>query len=218
MNAAAATRFARQLALPEVGPEGQERTCAARVAVVGDGLAAEIGGALPRGRRRRHAAARGRRRLVGAARVPSRRSRSSIGRPGAGADVDRSRSEAVDVVRAGFDDDPMLRAAIRLGVPAGALRAPTTSRRASSRSASTDPARTPRSTSCAGRGVSPAGPRAPSGRRAGGERGAARAARVGASRRARARATCASRSTAGTIAQDIPGRPSASRAEARAPR
>ena len=34
-------RYARQIALPEVGPDGQARICAARVAVVGSDLAAE---------------------------------------------------------------------------------------------------------------------------------------------------------------------------------
>ena len=34
-------RYARQIALPEIGPEGQARICAARVAVVGADLAAE---------------------------------------------------------------------------------------------------------------------------------------------------------------------------------
>ena len=41
MNAATVTRFARQLALPEVGPAGQERLGASRAVIVGDGLAAE---------------------------------------------------------------------------------------------------------------------------------------------------------------------------------
>ena len=34
-------RYARHIALPEIGPEGQARICAARVAVVGSDLAAE---------------------------------------------------------------------------------------------------------------------------------------------------------------------------------
>ena len=41
MDRDAAHRYARQIALPEIGPEGQARICGARVAVVGDDLAAE---------------------------------------------------------------------------------------------------------------------------------------------------------------------------------
>ena len=42
MDTANVQRFARQIALPEIGPDGQERICGARVVVVGGDLAAEV--------------------------------------------------------------------------------------------------------------------------------------------------------------------------------
>jgi hypothetical protein len=124
MNAAAATRFARQLALPEVGPAGQERLLRARVAVVGAGLAAETAA------RYLAAAGVGTLRLVGDEGAWDEALRASHpevalehrGRPTAGAGWLDALEAADVVVRAGFDDDPMLSAAIRLGVPAVVVR------------------------------------------------------------------------------------------------
>ena len=59
MNAAAVQRLARQIALPEIGVDGQARLGAARVAVVGGDLTAELGA------RYLAAAGIGRLRLVG---------------------------------------------------------------------------------------------------------------------------------------------------------
>ncbi|MEA2696130.1 MAG: sulfur-carrier protein adenylyltransferase/sulfurtransferase [Myxococcales bacterium] len=124
MNAAAVQRFARQIALPEIGPDGQERLGAARVAVVGGDLTAELGA------RYLAAAGIGRLRLVG-------------GPAGWDADLRASNPDVVvdhralpvdgagwvdaldgmtGVLRSGFDDDAMLRAAIRRGVPVVAVR------------------------------------------------------------------------------------------------
>jgi adenylyltransferase/sulfurtransferase len=126
MNAATATRFARQLALPEVGPDGQERLVAARAAVVGDGLAAETAA--------RYLAAAG----VGALRLLSahgtetwdealRGSNPAVviergPRPADGAAWLAALDDVSIVVRADFDDDALLPAAIRLGLPLVVLR------------------------------------------------------------------------------------------------
>jgi hypothetical protein len=127
LSVTAATRFARQLALPEIGPAGQERLGAARVAIVGGGLAAETAA--------RYLAAAG----VGALRLlggPARDAWDAAlrgsnpdvalehdDRPEDGAAWLASLSDVDLVVRDGFDDDAMLSAAIRLGVPAIVLRA-----------------------------------------------------------------------------------------------
>jgi hypothetical protein len=126
MNAATVTRFARQLALPEVGPAGQERLVAARAAVVGDGLAAETAA--------RYLAAAG----VGALRLLSaggsetwdealRGSNPDVAiergpRPADGAAWLAALDGVSIVVRADFDDDALLPAAIRLGVPLVVMR------------------------------------------------------------------------------------------------
>jgi len=126
MDVAAATRFARQLALPEVGPAGQERLVAARAAVVGDGLAAETAA--------RYLAAAG----VGALRLLSARGTepwdealrgSNPGvaiergpRPADGAAWLAALDGVSIVVRADFDDDALLPAAIRRGVPLVVMR------------------------------------------------------------------------------------------------
>jgi hypothetical protein len=96
-------RFVRQIALPELGREGQERLLEATAVIVGDDLvvetAAEYLAAAGVGRLRRAAPADD-----GAA-WPAALEGASI------------------VLRASFDDDPMLRAAVRLGVPAVIARA-----------------------------------------------------------------------------------------------
>jgi hypothetical protein len=125
MDAATATRFARQLALPEIGPEGQARLHAARVALVGRDLAAETAARylaaagvgtlrLVGGRREWDAALTGSNPGVALEHVP---------RPSQGATWLEALQGATLVVRAGFDDDAMLHAAIRLGIPAITLRA-----------------------------------------------------------------------------------------------
>jgi hypothetical protein len=125
MDTAAAQRFARQLALPELGPAGQERLLAARVAIVGRDLAAEtvarylaaagVGALrLVGGRRDWDGALTGSNPTVALEHVP---------RPTQGPGWLEALAGASLVVRVGFDDDPMLHAAIRLGIPAITLRA-----------------------------------------------------------------------------------------------
>jgi hypothetical protein len=104
MDVAAVARYARQIALPEVGPEGQARICAARVLVVGAGVAAETAATYLR--------------AAGVGEVSARDEAPADGGSWlsalAGVDL---------LVRAGFDDDAMLGAAKRLGLPVLVLRA-----------------------------------------------------------------------------------------------
>jgi hypothetical protein len=126
MNVAAATRFARQLALPEVGAAGQERLLAARAAIVGDGLAAETAA------RYLAAAGVGALRLLGSAATVAwddalRGSNPDVAlehaaRPADGAAWMEALDGVAIVVRADFDDDALLPAAIRQGVPIVVLR------------------------------------------------------------------------------------------------
>ncbi len=125
MTPAQARRFARQLALPEVGPAGQERLLRARVAIVGR----DVGDLVSETAARALAAAGvGTLRLLGArdAAVDAalRASNPDIvlereARPQGGGGVAWVHALAgVDlVVRVGFDDDALLRAAVRTGVP-----------------------------------------------------------------------------------------------------
>jgi len=104
MNVAQVQRFARQIALPEVGPDGQTRIGAARVLVTGGGLVAETAASyLTAG---------------GIGQVITRDVPPSDGNAWlealGGIDL---------VVRAGFDDDAMLGAAKRLGLPVIVARA-----------------------------------------------------------------------------------------------
>jgi hypothetical protein len=133
-------RYLRQIALPEVGPDGQERLAAATIAVAGerDGdLAAEIAA------RYLAAGGVGTLRWIGAAGVAAEVLRASnpdlvvgvTAWPGGRADGQADDAaaggkewvaalEGVDlVVRSGFDDDPMLRATVRLGIPVVLMRA-----------------------------------------------------------------------------------------------
>jgi hypothetical protein len=103
MDAAAVARYARQIALPEVGPEGQARICAARVLVVGAGAAAETAATYLR--------------AAGVGAVIAREGAP----PDGGAWLAALRGVDL-VVRVGFDDDAMLGAAIRLGLPAIIVR------------------------------------------------------------------------------------------------
>jgi hypothetical protein len=100
----ATRRYARQIALPEVGPEGQARIGAARVVIVGDDAAARAAADYLRG--------------GGVGRV------EQIGVPDAEAAEDaadawtRALTGASLVLRFCFADDPLLRTAVRLGIPA----------------------------------------------------------------------------------------------------
>jgi hypothetical protein len=104
MDTEAARRYARQIALSDVGPDGQERICRARVAVVGGDLSADIA-AL-------YLAA------AGVGRVIRLRATERDA-----ADWMAALTEIDLVVRAGFDDDAMAAAASRLGIPVVVMRA-----------------------------------------------------------------------------------------------
>lgn len=124
----AARRYARHVALPEIGAEGQERVCAGHVALVGTGLAIETTaryvlaagagrvtllapGAPPHPVLTRLAAAKVERRYHTAP-WP----RDAVAWVGA--------LEGVDVVvRSGFDDDSLLHAARARGIPVIVARA-----------------------------------------------------------------------------------------------
>ena len=126
MNVASATRFARQLALPEIGPAGQERLAAARAAIVGEGLAAETAA------RYLAAAGVGTLRLLGGDATADwaaalRGSNPDVvlergARPTDGAAWMEALDGVAIVLRADFDDDALMPAAIRRGVPLVVLR------------------------------------------------------------------------------------------------
>ena len=126
MNVATATRYARQLALPEVGAAGQERLVAARAAIVGDGLAAETAA------RYLAAAGVGTLRLLGDAPTTAwdaelRASNPDVAlehapRPTDGAAWMEALAGVSIVVRADFDDDALVPAAVRRAVPLVVLR------------------------------------------------------------------------------------------------
>ncbi len=104
MDPGQVARYARQIALPEIGPQGQAAICGARVLIVGSDLAAETA--------RTYLIAAG----VGA--VQTRQGPAGDG----GAWLDAL--AGIDlVVRTDFDDDAMLGAAARLGVPVVVARA-----------------------------------------------------------------------------------------------
>jgi molybdopterin/thiamine biosynthesis adenylyltransferase len=121
------TRYVRQIALPEIGPAGQERIVAARVALVGRDLAAETAA------RYLAAAGVGTLRLVGGRHEWEADLRGSNPdvvvehepRPAQGPAWLEALEGASAVVRSGFDDDAMLHAAVRLGIPAITMRANT---------------------------------------------------------------------------------------------
>ena len=104
MNVAEVQRYARQIALPEVGPDGQTRIGAARVLVTGGGLVAETAAS--------YLTAAGIGQVIARA-VP----------PADGGAWLEALAEIDLVVRAGFDDDAMLGAARRLGLPVIVARA-----------------------------------------------------------------------------------------------
>ena len=118
-------RHARHIALSEIGPEGQARISAARVAVVGNDLAAETAALYLR--------AAGVIQLVP---ITARRGESSSSFPlpaprGEGTGEGSPDAQAwlaslkdVDlVIRSGFDDDAMIATATRLGLPVIVVRA-----------------------------------------------------------------------------------------------
>jgi hypothetical protein len=94
----ATRRYARQIALPEIGPDGQARIAAARVVIVGGDAAARAAADYLRG------GGVGRVELIDAPAEAAAWSRALVG--------------AALVVRFSLDDDPLLRTAIQLGVPA----------------------------------------------------------------------------------------------------
>lgn len=135
MELGAAQRYLRQIALPEIGPGGQQRINDATVAIAAageDDLVAEVAA------RYLAAAGVGKLRSIGgdgtgeppfaAALRASNPDLVLEGRAWPqGEGAGNAWVEALDgadlVVRAGFDDDPMLRATVRLGIPAVLLRA-----------------------------------------------------------------------------------------------
>jgi hypothetical protein len=90
-------RYARHVALPEIGPEGQARISAACVAVVGNDLAAEIAATYLRA--------------------------AGVGQVVTGEEGPHGLSDVDLVVRSGFDDKPMDAEVARLGLPVIAVRA-----------------------------------------------------------------------------------------------
>jgi len=134
MNVAAVQRQLRQIALPEVGPAGQERIGKAVVAVAARGREGSGGDRLAETAARYLAAAGvGTLRLIGdaelGASLPALRQSNpdltveEIAWPGEGA-AWLDALDGVDLVlRSGFDDDAMLRAALRRGTPVIVARA-----------------------------------------------------------------------------------------------
>lgn len=101
-------RYARQIALPEIGPEGQARISSARVAVVGADLAAETAALYLR------AAGVGSVSPFPARRGEGPRDAAAWAKVLANVDL---------IVRSGFDDSPMDAEVARLGLPVVAVRA-----------------------------------------------------------------------------------------------
>ena len=112
MDAGSLQRFARHITLPQIGADGQERLLAARVLVAGGDLAAEVAA--------RYLRAAG----VGAVETLGGDS-DGIPWPVNGAAwvavLEDARPDLI--VRSGFDDDAMLGALRRLGIPAVVVRA-----------------------------------------------------------------------------------------------
>jgi hypothetical protein len=103
VDLASVRRYSRQLALPEIGVDGQERILAAEVALVGSGMALETATRYLTG------AGIGRFRIIDSW-------------PADGTAWVEALTGATLILRAGFDDDPMLRAAVRLGIPVVVMR------------------------------------------------------------------------------------------------
>jgi len=128
----AARRYSRQIALPEVGSEGQARILAARIALVGHGLAIETaarylaGAGVCRFRsivRESHVA-----HLASIAAEVNLAARTEICPwPFDGTAWGAALEGQTVVLRVGFDDDAMVRAAVRAAVPVVAVRTEATS-------------------------------------------------------------------------------------------
>ena len=114
-----AERFARQIALPEIGPDGQARLGAARVAVIGSDIAAATAATYLRaagvGEVDEWGTPKGLE-LIASCAGRLRRPELIAGGPGPfeGPDL---------IIRSGFDDDALLPAARRLGLPVVVMRA-----------------------------------------------------------------------------------------------
>jgi hypothetical protein len=122
LDLASVRRYSRQIGLPEIGSEGQERLLGAEVALAGDDPALETcarylaGAGVPRFRVMARDGASAIAGVVGdAARL--------IPWPADGPAWEEALDGVSLVVRSGFDDDAMVRAAVRLGVPAVVVRA-----------------------------------------------------------------------------------------------
>jgi adenylyltransferase/sulfurtransferase len=136
MELGAAQRYLRQIALPEIGPDGQQRINDATVAIAAermDGVNGDLSAEVVA--RYLAAAGVGRLRLIGgdgayepAFAAALRGSNPDVAIEATawprGGDGWLAALDGADlVVRAGFDDDPMLRATVRLGIPVVLLRA-----------------------------------------------------------------------------------------------
>ncbi len=106
LSPAAVRRYGRQIALPEIGAEGQLAFGDAEVALVGDGVSVDCAA------RYLTASGVGRLRFVTRADWPQQ----------LGDWLESLRGASV-VVRAGFEDDAMVRASLRLGIPTVVMRA-----------------------------------------------------------------------------------------------
>jgi hypothetical protein len=112
LDLGAARRYAKQIALPELGADGQERVLAAEVALAGDDVLIEtcalylVAAGVRRFRRIGG-------RAPGSAALPW---------PADGAAWEEALRGASLVVRSGLDDDSMVNAAVRLGIPAVVAR------------------------------------------------------------------------------------------------
>jgi hypothetical protein len=115
-------RFSRQIALAEIGSEGQQRLLAATVALAGGDLIVETAA--------RYLAGAGVGRFVVLGGEPAALAAEDGGAevlrrswPRGGADWLEALAGCSLVVRSGFDDDALLRATVRLGIPLVVARA-----------------------------------------------------------------------------------------------
>jgi hypothetical protein len=120
---ALARRFSRQIALPDLGSEGQERLLAAEVALAGGDLGLETAARYLAG------AGISRFRILGDSEAVARAAEEGGARvqrlawPGDGAGWLAALDGCTLALRSGLDDDALLRAAVRLGIPLLVTRA-----------------------------------------------------------------------------------------------